>query len=316
MATESAPEGASTPAAVSVEDKLDNLFGGSQPVPEGDEFSPSDEPDAEPGDDAEAGEPAEESAETSASEALEDVEFDGRTWQVPKDLKPAIMHTADYTRKTQDLADERKGVEAQRGMLETQAAWLQQSSKGQAMLESLDAQLGQYKGLDWANMDTDQITRTKLQVDQLKERRSEIAQALQGAYQQFQGKLQEGRAALLKSSEEYLSRNIPKWNKEMAKTLSDYATAQGFTEPEMNAFDNPKLIKMAWKAQRYDQLQATKSASIKRAEGAMPVLKPGAANPLNVAKAERMNFKKALGSAKDSREKANLIRGRLEKMFS
>lgn len=58
--------------------------------------------------------------ETAADEAgddgdeLEEVEFGGRTYQAPKGLKPALMMQADYTRKTQELAEARRMLQADR----------------------------------------------------------------------------------------------------------------------------------------------------------------------------------------------------------
>jgi len=310
--TEQAPTGASPP---SVEDRIANLFGGTQPALEGDDGDAASEETEVTGE--AAGEQAEDDAQEPAqSDSLEEVEFQGQTYKVPKELKASLMQRDDYTRKTQNVADERRIVEAQRVALETQSAWQQQSVKAFAAVEAMDGQLAQYRNMDWASMDTDTMTRTKHAIDQIKERRGEIAQALQGAYQEFRAKLQESRGAMLQSSEAYLARNIPKWGKDAAKELSEYATGQGFTDAEMNAFDNPKLIQMAWKAKQFDALQAQKSATIKKAENAPPVLKPGAANSLKQAQAERMNFKKALGNAKDSRQKADVIRSRLERMFS
>ena len=42
----------------------------------------------------------------------EEVEHDGHKYRVPKALKPALMMHSDYTKKTQDLAEERKALQA------------------------------------------------------------------------------------------------------------------------------------------------------------------------------------------------------------
>src|SRR6476660_325944 len=38
----------------------------------------------------------------------EEVEFGGKKYKLPKDLKPALMMEADYRRKTQELAEQRR----------------------------------------------------------------------------------------------------------------------------------------------------------------------------------------------------------------
>ena len=41
----------------------------------------------------------------------EEVDWDGAKYRVPKPLKDALLRQADYTRKTQELADQRRTVE-------------------------------------------------------------------------------------------------------------------------------------------------------------------------------------------------------------
>lgn len=73
--------------------------------------------DAEPQLD-EYGNPVEEEPEPEPEEELEDVERDGKTYRIPKALKPELMMQGDYTRKTQELAETRKAVEAERELVQ------------------------------------------------------------------------------------------------------------------------------------------------------------------------------------------------------
>src|SRR5215216_3195421 len=55
------------------------------------------------------------SAEASAeADEFEDVDFAGKQYRLPKELKSALMMQADYTRKTQDVAEQRKALEGER----------------------------------------------------------------------------------------------------------------------------------------------------------------------------------------------------------
>ncbi len=59
--------------------------------------APQDDPRAEPAADDEGAQDDE--------DALEEIELDGKTWRVPSALKDGYLRQADYTRKTQDVAE-------------------------------------------------------------------------------------------------------------------------------------------------------------------------------------------------------------------
>src|SRR5688572_20265217 len=66
---------------------------------------------------SEATEGAELEPELTAAEEAE-LEYEGRKFKVPKEaadeVKSALMRHADYTRKTQEVAEHRRAVEAER----------------------------------------------------------------------------------------------------------------------------------------------------------------------------------------------------------
>src|SRR5437868_9942337 len=50
-------------------------------------------------------------------EESDEIEHEGRKYQVPKALKPLLLMQADYTRKTQEVAEQRRAVQAERQAL-------------------------------------------------------------------------------------------------------------------------------------------------------------------------------------------------------
>src|SRR3954462_9621136 len=52
-----------------------------------------------------------------AEEGSEEIEHEGRKYLVPKSLKPLLLMQADYTRKTQEVAEQRRAVQAERQAL-------------------------------------------------------------------------------------------------------------------------------------------------------------------------------------------------------
>lgn len=53
----------------------------------------------------------EDNEEGSQEDDLEEVEHSGKKYRIPKELKPALMLQADYTRKTQEAAEARRAFD-------------------------------------------------------------------------------------------------------------------------------------------------------------------------------------------------------------
>ena len=81
----------------------------------------------------------------AADEETEEVEHDGKKAKIPAWLKPAMMMQADYTKKTQEVAEQRRTVESQAQELATRqqsfAQTMQQHTEAQDKLVSARAEL-------------------------------------------------------------------------------------------------------------------------------------------------------------------------------
>ena len=78
----------------------------------------------------------------------EEVDFEGRKYTVARALKDALLRQADYTRKTQELADGRKAFEAERATFQ-QASQAEIAARAQVV--AIDQSLSQYRNVDWDN---------------------------------------------------------------------------------------------------------------------------------------------------------------------
>jgi hypothetical protein len=88
-------------------------------------------------DDQEAEANADGDAPSENDEDFEDYDHDGKTFKVHKDLKPALLRQADYTQKTQTLAQERQNFEQ---LAQTRLQTLQQRETAlQAVEEAAQA---------------------------------------------------------------------------------------------------------------------------------------------------------------------------------
>lgn len=133
----------------------------SEPDDDEEEAAPSgddDSDDSEESDDAEDSES--DTEEQDAAKEAEEVEFDGKKLAIPKGTPPALVEAvkalgndlkADYTRKTQEVAQERQQVQQARQSVGQQIAHAQQAA--QALAQIAQSVLGEEPGLDLAQQD-------------------------------------------------------------------------------------------------------------------------------------------------------------------
>lgn len=102
-------------------------------------------PEEDPADEAEDSEPdatdtdAEAEDEQPTAAKLETVEIDGKKYTIPPDLKPYLLRQQDYTRKTQEVAEQRRTAEAAHAQAQQQIAQYSQGLHmlGQALSQTL-----------------------------------------------------------------------------------------------------------------------------------------------------------------------------------
>jgi len=86
-------------------------------------------------------------------EVFEEVEYEGKKYALPPELKDAILRQADYTRKTQELAQTRQQAEQtfaqQQARIEAERANIQ----AVARLTAMDDRLQQYASVDWDQLE-------------------------------------------------------------------------------------------------------------------------------------------------------------------
>jgi hypothetical protein len=302
QATQEQPASTGSEQTSSVEDRFAGHLFGEQPEEEQVE-TPADS--AAPEESAPA-----EAAETPQAPALEEVEFEGEKFQLPSKIKSALMAQQDYTVKTQEVAEQRRMVEMRAQAMQHEAHFQQSVSQELTQLSQLDAQIAQYKEVNWASLGAEDMMRAKFALDQLKEQRSGLEQQIQGKRGEFDNKIQSLRVEARNKGEAFLKKAIPNWGAEVQKELASYGTQEGYSEVELSAVVDPRIIKTLWKAQQYDKLQSQKAASLKTAAKAPPVLKPGASTQ-QTAKANAENaYRKALREAKSPGERSRIIQER------
>lgn len=260
-----------------------------------------------------------EETQQAVDDAFADLEWQGQTLKVPKGLKEAVMRQEDYTKKTQELAENRRSVDQLRELAQTKTLEINFSESirpEQQEISVIDAYLQQVSKLDWSQMDTASMMRQRMELDTIKERRAELQNSINDKRSKFNAEFQAKLTELRGKSRELASKSIQGFSEETEKAMRDYARSEGLTDPELdNVLLDPRSYKIVYKAMQFDKVKA---GTGKAQQAVDRVLKPGAAGErMPASTASQLNFNKAMKAAgQDSGAKARVIEQRLTGIFS
>jgi hypothetical protein len=243
-------------------------------------------PASEPADTQDDGaEGAAEQPETETEEIEEiEVSFGAKVLKVPKSAIPDDVReqleeftrnvNGDYTRKTQEVAEQRKAVEGERELFQKLTTLkgdaLKEFSAGQqkaaeiAELEAIDLRSLRQSNPDQARWISDEIAMKRAEfqrhVNAVAQHEATMAAEEQRAY----AKLEEAGRAEMRAA-------IKGFDESGEKALVEYAVKSGIPESDAKRWPlNPKTAAMAWKAMQFDALQAKTKAATATKPAAAP----------------------------------------------
>ena len=211
------------------------------------------------------------------------VKINGEDKDVTLDeLAAGYSRQSDYTKKTTDLAGQRKQFEQQ------QEALLQERNALQQGLQQLNQQLSsetqnQPNKEYWDNLyDSDPLEYVR-QKDQFRDKEAELAkvQAAQNELAQRQAfDQQEAMKKHIAEEQVKLTKAIPEWKDEKVaetdkRNIVTFAKRYGFSEQELNNATDHRAILMLRKAMLYDELDAKKPLIKKKVRKAPKMTKSG-----------------------------------------
>ncbi len=254
-------------------------------VPE-EEAEESEEPegdDEEPTEDEEVEEDEDSVEEQPKSLKLK---INGEELEKPLDEVIALAQQGlDYTKKTQEVAEQRKALEEYAQTVKVQEeVFMQQVQLQQALigdvaqLTAVDKQLAAFNDVNWQELsDNDFVEAQKLffTYNQLQQQRGQLATELEAKAQQIQqaqaAKMQEKIA----QGKEILAKEIPNWSRETTQELMTFGKEYGFSDDELGTIIDPRHVKVLHDAMQWRKLQKNSVAKNKVSQ-AKPVVKPGA----------------------------------------
>ena len=275
---------------------IEAMFGGGEPEkPQAeDKAAPAEEQQAEATETTEGQEPAQE--DQAQPEEVE-VEIEGEKYLVPKKISDRFIQHADYTRKTQDIAEMRRALSAERETVNLEKSFSQAVELEQRELSRLDSHIEQYKKLDWGALETEQLLKARAQLDQLKDRRAEVAEKVSAKRKEFDEKIKAASQEAISAGQKYIEQRIKGFNEDAKKRLFAYGLTEGYTRDELDRIVDPRLVVSLEKARMWDELQASKPGITKKAAQAAPVVRPGSVQrgPSRIQQLDK-SFKQAKGS--------------------
>jgi hypothetical protein len=232
--------------------------------------------------------------EDSTAPQFEEVEYEGELYQVPPKLKEAVIRQSDYTKKTQEVAEQRKLVEHQQSQLrvmQEQANFEKAVAPQLSEINRIDAQLAQYDQLNWRELDAENRTLHMLEMQRLEKLKAVKENEIKGKQQEHSQKLNEQMRKLQAEANDVLKTRVPGWNESVAKEVGKWAVDNGFTQEEVSNIYDPRHAEVLWKAAQYDKARNGAKPSVAQAKAA----KPTSSNPMPQHVKDKLNFRKELG---------------------
>jgi hypothetical protein len=261
--------------------------------------------------------PTEEAApESEAQPEFVDVEFEGKAYQVPPELKDAILRQSDYTKKTTEVSERQRALEQKELQIkaaETEKAFRDSVKDDIRAIDRLDYQIEQFKAVDVTGMSAEELWKLSRHIEKLNSDKAQLTNGLNQKWHGFQQQQQQLLAEAKAKAEEHVSKAIKGWGPESKAAIRNFASSQGFTQAEIDSIGDPRVINTLWKAAQFDKLQ---SQSIQGKVKTVPTVKPGSSNPMPQAVKDDLAFRKAMNKpGQTSAQKAKLIEQRLMSRF-
>ena len=321
------------------QEEILKLMDAEEAQPEAEGIQPEEETESEP---VEEEEVFEEEAEVSESESEDEYEDDDEEYEATENLddegQETEMYTikvdgqdievsleelqqgysrqSDYTKKTQELSEERRSIDAERAEYQNGLNQvMQQRQQYEQALGQLGQQLSQsmnkFQNVDWQRLKNEDPLGYVTKRDEFREEQERIKSVhyhQRQVHQQQQQEMEQIRQKAVAEEIGKVGKLIPEWNDpdlqpKIAKDIMDYGVTSGFTVEEMEGLVDARSVYLIHKAMKYDAL---KNADLKnkKVKNKPKMTKSGAKRTKSDAqrrrKAELSKQLKQSGSAKDA----------------
>jgi len=222
------------------------------------------------------GDEAEGEEGTEPEPELVEVEFNGKKHKIPADLKDGFLMQSDYTRKTQEVAEMRKSVEARQAEAEAQFNVSQEVLQARAALMLHDNQLEQFQNINWDEYEERDFIGAQSawrQFQQLSATREKIASYLNEQQAQRSAQAEQETANRLRETRAFAEKEIKGWTPELDNKITEFAVSGlGLGIEELKSAYNPTIYKTLYLAYLGQQTLAKQAAPPKTAPSSVKPL--------------------------------------------
>ena len=195
--------------------------------------------------------------------------FEGQEYKID-DLVKGGLRQADYTRKTQALAEQRKGMEAAHHQYATEVQAVQAERQQyinalSQIIQSSAQGLDQFARIDWDALKEEDHIEYLSKKDEYREAQEKVQQhqiAMQQTQQRHSAESENQYKVMIREEHNALVDKHPDWaddskRRELGSKLRDYAIAEGYTQDEISTLYDHRALLILDKARKYDVLQSS-----------------------------------------------------------
>ena len=255
------------------QEALLSLLEPEEETPETEEAQPTEEEESQPEEEDESfeEESEEESEDTDEREPEEEdmyaVTVNGEEQTVTLDeLVKGYSRQSDYTRKTQELSEQRKGMEQYHNQWNAEIQQIQTERQQyvnalQNVVETSMGTMDQFANVDWEALKNDNPLEYITKRDEFRDTQERVRQAQfqqQQAHQAHQQESQRNHRRALNEEHGKLVEALPEWSEESSRKklgseIKEYAITQGYTAEEIASLVDHRSLLVLHKAMKFDK---------------------------------------------------------------
>ena len=229
------------------------MDGEQEPIAELEAETPIEPVDEPTDDNIEPGSPDEPAELPEPEEDLEEFDWEGKKIKGPKGLKDGLLRQADYTRKTQEIAETRRQLEERAQHIEQQTKAGEEEMNARAALISIDSDLKSYENVDWDAWEAQDLFAAQAgfrKFQQLQQARGQVANVLGERQKARTETAQQETAKRLQETRQFAETKIKGWSPDVDAKITEFATKElGFDWNTLKNAYTPavyKALHLAW----------------------------------------------------------------------
>lgn len=222
-----------------------------------------------------ANEQAEDAVPAEPVEELVEIEREGKKYAVPKELRDEFLMRQDYTRKTQEVAEQRKLIEQEREQTHAQIARERELVKANREFAATLHQLDEFQAItpevwqQWTQQDASAAQSAFMRFQALKDKAGALNAKIQQDEARKAFEAQRSTAKQLEQAISELRTAIPDWSERKSTELKEHAKKLGATDKSADGVREAWIVKALHESALYRQ--SLKSAT---APSPSPEVKP------------------------------------------